>query len=467
MMRSFLRNILAVCGGTLLLTALGCGATTATTPAGPPPPNPTVQATPAQPAPVAEAPSGSAAEPATSVAAAKVIDLGKLPLHAKAEPPAQKHLAALSYVVPAGIKEAFGFHQQQLEKQGWKEVTPLSSSDDYAAATYAKGGYLVAMSAMNIDGKSMVHLTNLGNVPPKSLPVPADAKLFYGGNESVMYVTESTPEETRAALQKLLIDAGWLPYGEAADSLFLRKKAILLTATAGAAPAQGGKTMITYSTVLMRREMPAPTEKVTDVSYSDEPLQVTFDAQMTEDEVVDFYKKQLAPEGWEPTTEQANKIDFEKFLIFRNPGKDLMEVTLRDLGEGKTRVALEFQTAEEVAAEEARFKEALAKKKKEENKPLAKVAVKLPAKAENVAAEKSSLEFTVPSGTARAAAKELAAALQAAGWNGEFTIAEDVAGAAMLTKDDHTISLDYNDTGVLPAEITVRAIGVELEVAGK
>src|SRR5204862_462415 len=81
-----------------------------------PPPAPTVQGTPVQPTPAAEASPGNAAEPATSAAAAKVLDLGKLPLHAKAEPPAQRHLASLSYVVPVGIKEAFGFHQQQLEK---------------------------------------------------------------------------------------------------------------------------------------------------------------------------------------------------------------------------------------------------------------------------------------------------------------------------------------------------------------
>jgi hypothetical protein len=460
------RVTLGLCGAALLVIGLSCGnvATTTTAPSGPPQPMPTAQGTPVTPVAPPAATTAKKTKPATSVEAAKVLDLSQLPLMPNADEPSHRHLAGLNYFVQAPLKEAFNFHVQQLEKLGWKEVAPNNSSDDYASAMLGKDDFLISLSVGKIDDKAMVNIVNLGNVRPASLPVPADAKQFYSDPQSALYLSEASPEDAQAAVRKLLTEDGWLPYGEAGDALFFRQNAIRLTASAGAAPAQDNKTMISYSLTLLSRELHAPTEKVEHVSYSDQPAQLTFEAQMTEEEVVEYYKKVLEPEGWKPTTEQANKIDFEKFLIFRNSAKDLMELTLRDLGEGKTRVMLEFQTAAEVAALEKRIDEEIAKKKAEANKPLPKYALALPAKAADVQADKSTIEFSVPSGTAKDAAIKIGDALKSAGWEGSFQAQEDLLGAASFSKDSQTISLDYNDTGVLPAEISIRAIGVELEV---
>ncbi len=460
----FRRIALSYLVPSLFLVFLGCGKVEVVDPAKSNPAASESSVAVTSVAEVASAAAGATASPATSQQARAVLDLEKLPLFDKAENPEQ-HLAAVHYAAPGELRKVAEFHLQQFKNLGWKELPPVTVTDQYASAAFTKNGYVVSFSAFPQGSKVSVSITNHGNVAPASLPVPPGTKPLYSGPQAAMHLAESSQEETQAAVRKLLIAAGWLPYGEAGDALFFRQNAVRLTASISLAPAQENKPVISYSTVLVRRELPVPTENVEQVSYSDQPLQVGFDAQMSEEEVVAYYKEELTPSGWTPTTAQANKIDFEKFLIFLDESKDLMEIKLRDLGEGKTRVLLRFQTAAEVAAEEARLKEALAKKRANENKPLPKLSITLPAMAKNVQADKAIIEFTLAAGTAQDSVATIREALRTAGWKEEVTINEALAGAATFSKDGQSISLSYTDPGFIPAEVELRAIGVELEAA--
>jgi hypothetical protein len=62
-----------------------------------------------------------------------------------------------------------------------------------------------------------------------------------------MYVTEAPVENTKEACRKLLLAEGWVPYGAAGDTQSFKQNAVRLSATVSSAPAQGGKTMISYS----------------------------------------------------------------------------------------------------------------------------------------------------------------------------------------------------------------------------
>ena len=49
------------------------------------------------------------------------------------------------------------------------------------------------------------------------------------------------------------------------------------------------------------------------------------------------------------------------------------------------------------------------------------------------------------------------------GWAVQVATLEDLAGTVALKKGDQSLTLVYTDTRFLPAEVTVQAIGVELE----
>jgi len=50
-----------------------------------------------------------------------------------------------------------------------------------------------------------------------------------------------------------------------------------------------------------------------------------------------------------------------------------------------------------------------------------------------------------------------------AGWKEDAASVEALAGAVSLSKGSQSLSINYTDIGVMPAEVSISAIGVELE----
>jgi hypothetical protein len=50
-----------------------------------------------------------------------------------------------------------------------------------------------------------------------------------------------------------------------------------------------------------------------------------------------------------------------------------------------------------------------------------------------------------------------------AGWKEDAASVEALVGAVSLSKERQSLSINYTDTGVMPAEVSISAIGVELE----
>jgi hypothetical protein len=160
------------------------------------------------------------------------------------------------------------------------------------------------------------------------------------------------------------LEKGWAPYGKAGDSQFFKQNAVRLTAFIASAPAQGGKTMIHYSTTLMSVDLPAPSDAI-DLRYADATTTVSFDTNATIDDVVRFYRTTLARAAWNATTDQPFHSDFKKIMIFRNPQKDLLTLEMTEV-DGKNRVFVKHQSAEEIAELDRLIKpKAEAKKAKE------------------------------------------------------------------------------------------------------
>lgn len=404
--------------------------------------------------------------PATAAEVAKLLDLEEFPLMEGAEAPSTRRLANLTYEAKGTVADAFEFQKKALAERGWSELPGGYSTEQAASGTFAREGFTVSVSAFpGAADKVRVSIGHHGNVELAKLPVPMGAKPLYAGPVSAIFASDLSPKEASATCRELLLAQGWEPYGTAGDSLIFRRGAVRLNAMVAAAPAQGGKTAISYTADLMSAEIPAPAE-ADQVHYADSTKALSFDTKMSPGSLLAFYRDELAKSGWKPTTESPIEVGFKESLIFANPGRDILDLEMHPVA-GMLRVRVRHQSAAEVA-ESGRTAKAKSARMKAANRPeeKPKVILALPAEAKDVQATASRIAFTVPSGKAKAAAESLRAGLRRAGWKEDLAALEGPAGAVSLSKEGSgSLTISYTDTGITPAEIEVSATGAVLERA--
>ena len=419
--------------------------------------------------------------PATVEQAARVLDLSTFPLMDGARSAESRHVANLSYVAPGDPKKALEFHRKAFGAQGWKELPNSTISDDSASAMFSRDGFVVSLSVIPFEATGVsVRLQNLGNVKPGKLPVPPGAKPVYVGDPTAMYETTAAAPATADAIRNLFAAQGWTPYGKAGDSDYFKHNAILATATVSSAPAQGGKTMIQYSSQLISANIPAP-PNVEDLRYVDEPPELTFGT-ANQDAIVDFYRKTLAAAGWKSTMDKLIDVDGKPTTIFRNPAKEMITLSMPYVLGDKLGVSVRFQSAAEIAERDRRIKEAAprlraeaeakaAKEAKEaaelaERNKVPKVVVTLPADAKVVKETKDSIKFAVGKGKAKAAVEFFRKQFRDAGWKEKFAAMEGMSGAASFSKEDgQSVTVTYTDIPISPSEVSLSGMRVELEAA--
>lgn len=416
--------------------------------------------------------------PAKVEQAARVLDLSTFPLPDGAKPLQSPQVANLFYLATGDVKTAFEFNRKALLAQGWKELPNSSVTDQDASAMFSRKGFVIFVSVSpHGDGTQQVRLLNMGNVKPGKLPVPPGAKPVYVGDSTAMYVTEAAVPATADACRNVFVAQGWVPYGNAPDTAVFKQNAILATAYISSAPAQGGKTSIQYSTQLISADIPAPPD-VEDLRYVDEPPELTF-ATANKDAIVDFYRKTLAATGWKPTLDHMVDVDGKPTMIFRNPAKEMITLSMPYVHGDKLDVSVRFQSATEIAELDRKIKElapkiraaAEAKAAKEaaelaERNKVPKVAVTLPADAKDVKQTKDEIKFTVGKGKAKAAVEALRTQFRDAGWKEDVASLERMAGTLLLSKENGPcVTITYSDTGFMPSEVSVSAMRAELEAA--
>ena len=92
------------------------------------------------------------------------------------------------------------------------------------------------------------------------------------------------------------------------------------------------------------------------------------------------------------------------------------------------------------------------------------VTVTLPPGAKEVGASKEEIKFTVAKGKAKAAAETLRTEFLEAGWKEDIASLDAMAGALSFSKDKGSLTLHYTDTGVMPSEVDLSAMGASLEL---
>lgn len=323
--------------------------------------------------------------PATVAEAIKVIDLRTfVPADAKLQG-GQPRIGMVMYVDKQKTKAAFDGVRTKLVDAGWTELPGGYQSDDNASGVFSKDGYKVGLSVYtdptagaSSGDAANVTLINYGNVDTATLPVPEGATKFYAASGSSSYLTEAKLADTVEACRKLLVAAGWVPYGDGgkADNyrmLDFKRNAIHLSASLTIAPAQNNKTSITYSTQVLSADLPVP-PGAPDARYNDGDTTMRFDWPSEDGKpVTDFYKTELTKLGWKPTSEKPITDSSKKtaFQIYRNAAGDMISVDLEQFS-GIERVKVQHFTKVEVdeldrrATEQAKL--ANAKRKFEEAK---------------------------------------------------------------------------------------------------
>lgn len=427
----------------------------------------------AKPASTKPAPSAAPHEPATPEAAAKVLDLRTFPLMEGAKVGGIHTLAILMYEAQGTPQQAFEFQRRELTKRGFKELPGGYTSAETNSGHFTKDGFIVAVSSSpGFDpakkGWSSVTLVNSGNVDLQKLPVPPGVKPFHPQPTEASYTTTAKPTETAAACRKLLLAAGWEPYGQASpDGLqpdssmqYFKRNGIKLQSWIMTTPAEGGKTLIRYSADLLSADLPAP-PGTGDLDYTDSQKTLRFAAAADQtDGIIAFYQERLTKMGWKATTDKPIVDDQKntKFLIFRNAAKELLSLDL-DVYENKVEVELFHQTAAELAEEERLAKDHAEKEKLAEAERNKKFTVKvlLPAEAQNLdKVSERTIEFELATGSGPKALAALRDHYLKEGWTEkEGTEFDKNTGDMEMTKGDLALDLSYFDTGITDASIRV------------
>lgn len=410
-------------------------------------------------------------EPATANAAAKLLDLRTLPLPEGAKPGGIHTMAILMYEAQGTPKATFSQQLKQLTQLGWKELPGTYLDNTTGSAHLSKDGFIVAVSSSDLAsdpakaGRSSVTVVNHGNVNTAKLPVPPGVKPFYSNPSQTSYLTEGKVSDTAEACRKLLLAAGWEPYGTASSDpqspmMYFKKNAIRIMAWVSSAPAQGNKTHIQYSTDLLSADLPIPPD-APDPRYNDSDKSLRYDYPGEDiGPLVDFYRQKLMADCWKPTTDKPITDDDKgtAFLIFRNDNQELISLDMRHFTD-IVRVEVSHQTATELAEAERLAKEAAEHRRQEMAKRDEKIKLEVPLPPGAKGVDQSSptvFEFQVAKDQGPATLEGLRKHFLAAGWTeeGESTL-EKHHGNVELRKGDEELDFSYITTGFTPTEIRV------------
>lgn len=405
--------------------------------------------------------------PATPAEAAKTLDLNKAEtVEGVDKDTLQRTIANLSYKARSTVKDAFEFHRKQLLAQRWKELPNSYVTDQSASAVFARNTFHVSLSVIPDSTPGMVNvmLHNHGNVNLSKLPRPSTQKTVYEGETAAMYVSDAPVPATATECQRLMKQDGWEVYGSAGDTTNYKQNGVMVGVTVSAAPAEGGKTMISFSKDMMSYDIPSFPDAAS-VQYVDNLRRLSFDTNTEAEAVAGFYKERLAKTGWKANEEKLLSDEDKDFMVFREPSGGLLFLNIGKGYQGKRKVELEGTTMEEFNAASARArKKAVAEvERRKEAAKMAKIALKLPSGAEGLKSAKDRVEFTLPSGRAQATAEAWSKQYKEEGWKEDVANLAKAFGSMALSKDGMNLSINYTDTGIMPAEFTIYTIGAELE----
>lgn len=374
-----------------------------------------------------------------------------------------RNRAELSYSSDSTVAAAYAFHEKQLKASGFEPKPEATVTEQYASAVFqGKTDRVAVMIFPGGDKGVTITVSNQGSVELAKLPVPEGVRKLFEGPTNVQYVSEKSVDETKESVRSSLKAAGWQPYGEAGPILTFKKGPMQLRSMVVAAPGQGGKTVFDYQSQMMSADIDAPSD-ATRIAYAESTKSLDVDTNRSLEATAEDYARTLAGKGWKPTTDKPVLYKFEYFWIFRNANKEMLDLKMRKIGDG-TRILAKFMTAEEVEEENRKAK--LAAQKAMKPKAVKTLRIDSPSEGiETWTVTPRRIEAVAQSGKARKIAESVRNDLKKAGWEVTTEVVENIAGSIAMSKDDLSVSIVYDDTGITPAELTISITGANFESA--
>jgi len=405
-----------------------------------------------------------AAGPATLKESREVVNLEGFPLPAGVDTPKVQTAGQLDFSLKGTATSAYQALQKQLTGNGWKELPGSYLSEQVSTGNFLKQQFTLTVMVMPVGDTVNVSLVNRGNIDFKTLPVPKGTTTLHEGAGTLLLVTAVPVEKATSEIAEGLLKEGWIAYGEAGPQRFYKQNAVRLGVMVSAAPAQGGKTAITFSSELLSADLPAPPDAM-GIHYVESNRTLRFTTTQPDRELQSFYRTELAKQGWEATTEQPIKVGFNFITIFRNPAKELLELETR--GADPLQVGLKQLSAAQVEEQDRKGRAAAEKAKEKMNKPAATVTISLPDGADKGELSARQIKLNASTGNGQKVAAAIRKTLEADGWKTKVTIDQKETGAYDFEKEGQRVSLLFIDPGFIPAEVTLTGIGVDLKLGEK
>jgi len=311
-----------------------------------------------EPAAVAEDQAPAEVREATTVQqAAQVIDLRDLALPDGAELMGRSEVGNLTYQVPLAVADVVDFYESTLSGQGWQYDPDQGYADDTTASRfYSKNGYALSLSASNLgQGTTMVTLINHGNVDLRALPQMADAETLYQFPNTLGYVSATDVAGVVDFTRQELAAQGWQEYtrpntGTSNDpnsqSLEFKQNGLELSAFISVAPAQGNKTSVQYSTLLLPLDLPEY-DDVADLEYDKSEPYLSYKTSADIETLADFYRQEMIDLGWIEMPDTATITENRGAVFFANEPEQMALMLDVVSGDGSTTATLrQFDTDE-------------------------------------------------------------------------------------------------------------------------
>ncbi len=254
-------------------------------------------------------------EPATVMAAAKILDLSELPLIEGAEWSYQS-VTSVYFDIPATVTETVDFYRTELDKMGWQEHTNFARvTDTTAALLFSKDNFtfsmLISGTTETTSGQAFYH----GNLNLSSLPQVEDANNVNVHPAALSYASQQSLEEVITFTKQALDAQGWHEYVPPSTTLtentsrqqlnFIQNGMNLLVSLSHT----DGETQVHYTPSMVSRDIPIYPNNRDLIFDSDAPY-VTYYSTETVKTILSFYLEEMTKLGWRSVNENITNPEY-------------------------------------------------------------------------------------------------------------------------------------------------------------
>jgi hypothetical protein len=280
------------------------------------------------------------------------------------------------YSVPGTLADTAAFCKQKLTELNWTEdgvQVPGLDPNKYVFGGFDQAGFHITLSVSKSmkEGLIDVNLTSNGNVDPRRLPRPADARATFDYWHYVSYTTAAKPAEVIDLCRKELNAKGWKEYRVSSAKFFAKEgrflvgfinNAIDLSLNVSTGPE--GKTVVEYRTTIIDKPSPDPTAAMPPGATFGEGLKIIdlnrfprlanaaagqgssakldYEAPGDIMAALRFYQEQLQRAGWTENARQT--VDDIMDIVTTGFDKDGFHLSLEiNKGDKPNRVRIRFE----------------------------------------------------------------------------------------------------------------------------